>query len=47
MGQVVEKHLFTERVDEIKLDLRRKDFSIYDLPCNDLDGKKGTLEHFS
>jgi len=47
MGNAVEKHLFTERMDEAKLESALKSFSIFDLPCADIDGNKGTLRSFS
>jgi len=47
MGNAVEKHLFTERVDDAKIETAIKNFSIYDIPCADIDGNKGTLRSFS
>ena len=47
MGNAVEKHLFTERVDEDRLEPGKKNFCIYDLPCTDIDGNEGTLRSFT
>lgn len=47
MGNVVEKHLFTERVDEARLEPGITNFTVLDIPVNDIDGNKGTLRSFS